>query len=193
MIKKHVLRTAVAVVLAVAGGLLLLQSSGCYSHTARFDASRLSTTRPALASAIKTIPALKVTLPIPPSAWESAPLKQTMMYSRQEWFGPSHHTGLGVVYVHMPLPMAADALVWLARQQYTSRPDGGKMVNQWTDAAGRSWFETAGKDYHARGYIISAGSSAWIAYCDYRTQFAPQPAELSIAEKTLDALRPIMH
>ncbi|HWB52654.1 MAG TPA: hypothetical protein VG722_00610 [Tepidisphaeraceae bacterium] len=191
MIRKHKFRAAAISFLACVGAFLLFQSSGCYSSAARFSAAGLPKRTIADSTKVHTIPALKVSLPTPPKAWSHMPLKQTAMYSQEEWYGPSTHTGLGVVYVHVPVPMPAGTLVWLAKKEYTSRPDGGKMTRQWTDSAGRNWFEAVSKTYHAKGYVIADGANAWIAYCGYKTNFAKQPTEVALAEHAMNALRPV--
>lgn len=189
---KSYLRASAITLAGLVGAVFLMQSSGCYSSSAgKFSAANLPTRSVAVAEKSKTIPALRVSIPKPPQAWQTGPLKQTAMYSQQEWYGPSHHTGLGVVFVHMPIPMPTSTLVWLAEKQYTQREDGGKMISQWTDPAGRNWFEAVSKTYHAKGYVIADGSNAWIAYCGYRTQFQKQDAEVAVAEQAMNALRPI--
>ena len=187
---KSFLRNAVLGLAVLAGAALVIQSSGCYSHSVSFNAAHLPARIVADTNSTRTIDLLKVSLPTPPAAWQKAPLKHTSMYSQEEWYGPSHHTGLGVVYVHMPLPMPTGTLVWLAKQQYAKHQDGGQMTKQWTDDAGRNWFEAVSKTYHATGYVIADGTDAWIAYCGYRTQFARQDDELALAQHSMDALRP---
>src|SRR5438105_6671 len=53
----------------------------------------------------------------PPQKWEALTPKHAMLYTDMQWRSPSKLTGVGVAYVHMPLPLPASALVWLAKQE----------------------------------------------------------------------------
>jgi len=55
---------------------------------------------------------LKVNL-ASPSGWLALPLQKNPLYTHQQWRSPSKRTGVGVTYVHMPLPLSTKTLVWL--------------------------------------------------------------------------------
>src|SRR5947209_9443412 len=42
-----------------------------------------------------------------PSHWTEMPPKATALYHHQQWKSPSGHTGVGIVYCHLPLPLSA--------------------------------------------------------------------------------------
>src|SRR5215217_2351785 len=105
---------------ARAGALLVLALAavGCQTtskvtnkrlieHQALIDFSGLAPAEP--------VEAVKVSCSLP-RQWEALPLKKTPLYSHQQWKSPSTHTGLGVVYVRLPLPINERMLLWLAKR-----------------------------------------------------------------------------
>jgi hypothetical protein len=133
---------------------------------------------------------LKVTVSTP-QKWEMLPTQKTPLYLHQQWRSPSRRTGVGVAYVRMPIPLAAKALVWLAKQEYTKKSNDGKLIAQWTDAAGREWIEAENNKYHVRGYAVVHGFDAWFVYCGYKTSKGPDPAELNLAVRCSETILPI--
>src|SRR5947207_5565478 len=101
--------------------LLFIASTGCQSsspvtnrrlieHQALIDFSGL---KPA-----EQVNAVRVSCALP-RQWEPMALKKTPIYSHQQWRSPSSHTGVGVVYVRLPLPLSEGMLLWLAKREYT--------------------------------------------------------------------------
>jgi hypothetical protein len=98
---------------------------------------------------------------------------------------------LGVAYVHLPIPVPASMIVWLAKQEYGKRGEEGQLLGEWTDQLGRPWFEAQNAKYHVRGYVITRGFDAWIIYCGYkRTDQPPSSAELGVASRALERVVP---
>lgn len=93
-----------------------------------------------------------------------------------------------MVYAHMPIPLPVSTLLWFAKQEYTKSNNGGKLLGQWTDNFGRSWFEAENNKYHVKGYAVVSGTDAWIVYSGYRMTMEQQPAEISLAERCQDTI-----
>ncbi len=71
-----------------------------------------------------------------PRSWELLPVQRGGLFTHRQWRSPSHATGVGVVHVHMPLPMSAKTLVWLGKTQYNAAaPPGKGAADAGTDAA----------------------------------------------------------
>ena len=190
---KVVLIAALSRPLWVTGLLaLVISTGGCRTnspttnrrlieHQALIDFSGLKPAEP--------IEALKVSCSVP-RQWESLPLKKTGLYAHQQWKSPSTHTGMGVVFVRLPLPLSERALLWLAKREYTKGSDDGKLIGQWTDDLGREWFEAQNNKYHVRGYAIVRGFSAWLVYFGSKTGYPPDVAELSLAARAVETFLP---
>jgi hypothetical protein len=173
--------------------LLLLAATGCQfqqgvfaerliQHQAMIDCSGLND--PQLIDSVKVNAAA-------PRTWKALDVKKTALYTDFQWRSPNKQTGLGVAYVHLPLPLTAPMIVWLARQEYLKRGDSGQVLGQWTDALGRPWFEAENAKYHIRGYVITKGFDAWIIYCGYkRTDEPPSAADLGLAARALETIVP---
>ena len=172
--------------------LLLAVSTGCTTnspvtnrrlieHQALIDFSGLKDAEP--------INAVKVSCALP-RQWEPMALKKTPLYSHQQWRSPSSHTGVGVVYVRLPLPLSEGMLLWLAKREYTKANEDGKVIGQWTDEVGRSWFEAENNKYHVRGYALVRGFNAWIVYFGSKTGYPPDMAELSLAARCVQTFIP---
>ena len=181
-----------AVPAAVLALLLLFISSGCSSsspvtnrrlieHQAFVDFSGLA---PA-----EQVSAVKVSCALP-RAWESMALKKTALYFHQQWRSPSGHTGVGVVYIRLPIPLTEGMLLWLAKREYTKANEDGKALGQWKDEVGREWFEAENNKYHVRGYALVRGFSAWIIYFGSKTGYPPDMAELSLAARCVETFVP---
>jgi len=125
-----------------------------------------------------------------PQKWEALSPKKTALYTDMQWRSPSKLTGVGVAYVHMPLPLPASAVVWLAKQEYCKKAGDGELIGQWTDALGRPWFEAQNVKYHLRGYVVTKGFDAWIIYCGYKREQPPSAAELGVAARSLETIVP---
>ena len=151
-------------------------------HQAMIDFSGLK--NPEVVESLKTLCA-------PPQEWQELGLQKTAMYTHQQWKSPSTFTGVGVAYVKMPLPLPARALVWLAKNEYAKKGPDGRIIGEWTDAAGRQWFEAENSRYHVRGYAITKGFEAWIIYCGYKVEHPLQPSEVSLAVRSAEAMIPM--
>lgn len=125
-----------------------------------------------------------------PDHWEPLPLKDTALYTHQQWRSPTITTGIGVAYIHTPLPLPASAILWFAKREYTKREDDGQALGQWTDAQGREWFEAENNKYHVRGYVVTHGFDAWIVYCGYKRAHPPSPRDISLAARSAETMLP---
>jgi hypothetical protein len=126
----------------------------------------------------------------PPANWDRLRVQKNLLYTHQQWRSPSHSTGVGVAYVRLPLPVSATTLVWFAKQEYSKQQSGGRLLSEWTDNLGRCWFEAENQKYHVRGYALCRGRDAWLVYCGYKVKAEPEPAELGLAARALDAVVP---
>lgn len=137
------------------------------------------------------VPKIK-TLISPPQSWEALAIRNTPLYSHQQWRSPSTHTGVGVVCAHLPLPLSVQTITWLAKQQYSRQSGGAEVLNEWTDEAGRSWFEAETDKYHVTGYIIVDGLTAWFVYFGYRVKYPPELGEISVAARSARTAVPLL-
>lgn len=179
-----------------AAGLLVLFSfaGGCQSgtqvssrrlieHQAFIDFSGLKKDE-AIASVQATIAS--------PRQWELMPLEANPLFTHQQWRSPSTHTGVGVILAHLPLPLNAKMVVWFAKQQYSRDQKDGKVLDEWVDSLGRSWFEAENEKYHLRGYVVVKGFEAWVVYFGYRTHYPPDVAEISLAARSAETAVPMI-
>jgi hypothetical protein len=131
----------------------------------------------------------------PPDLWDKLPAIKTILYTHQQWRSSDRHVGMGVAYIHMPLPFSAHTLIWFAKGQYSQSEKvsskGGRLIGQWDDALGRSWFEAENQTFHVKGYAIAHGFDAWIVYSGYRVQANPTPEQIELAEKGAESVAPI--
>ena len=127
-----------------------------------------------------------------PEHWEELPPKQTALYSHEQWRGPSTHTGVGILYAHLPIPLSPSAVVWIAKQEYAKKQSSGKVIGEWVDPLGRSWFEAEDEKYHIRGYVVTQGFSAWLIYFGYRTKYPPDLGEISQAARSAETAVPLV-
>src|SRR5579872_6694408 len=42
----------------------------------------------------------------PPREWDPLPLDSNVIYSHQQWRSPDRHVGMGVAYMHTPMPVS---------------------------------------------------------------------------------------
>ena len=129
--------------------------------------------------------ALKI-LASPPEDWPALKTYTGPLYTHQQWRSPSKATGVGVVYLKLPLPM--NPLVWFAKQEYTKKENNGRLIAEWTDSLGRRWFEAENNKYHAKGYAIVSGTDAWIVYSGYRVMMERNPEEVALAERCQESI-----
>jgi hypothetical protein len=127
-----------------------------------------------------------------PQKWEALAPKKTAIFTDQQWRSPSKMTGLGVAYIRLPIPLPANALVWIAKKEYAKRGEDGEVLAQWVDRLGRPWFEAQNPKYRVRGYVMTRGFEAWIVYCGYKRDEAqpPSAAELGVAARALETIVP---
>jgi hypothetical protein len=162
-------------------------SSRLAAHVAMVDQSDLG--------ADTVLPDLKVKAAIP-RGWEPMSSQSTALYEHEQWRSPSRMTGVGVVLIHLPFPMSAKALVWLAKTQYSRqnaadhKPDP-KVMGEWTDSVGREWFEGENEKYHIKGYVVTNGFDAWAVYSGYRLRGVKRADEINMAFRSMDSIVPL--
>ena len=62
-----------------------------------------------------------------PRSWQLLPPQTGAFYTHRQWRTANHSIAVGVVHLHMPLPMSAQTLVWLAKTKYG--PDADKKAD----------------------------------------------------------------
>lgn len=131
-----------------------------------------------------------------PEKWQPLPTSRTFLYTHQQYRAPSCNAGVGVAYVHTPIPLSADMLIWVAKNEYTKRESGskqgGKLVGEWSDSLGRHWFEAANARYHVKGYAMTHGTDAWIVYSGYRVNSKVTQKEIERAQTAADSVVPMI-
>jgi hypothetical protein len=176
---------ALVALLSAAGGCQFAQTvstARLIQHQAMVDPSGLKD--------IETVDLVKVHVAAP-KKWDVLPPKKATLYTDMQWRSPSRMTGVGVAYIHLPLPMSAQTIAWLAEKEYSKRSGDGKLIARWDDELGRPWFEAENTRYHVRGYIVTKGFEAWIIYCGYKREQPPSAAELGIAARSLETIMPV--
>jgi len=127
-----------------------------------------------------------------PQEWDPLPLDSNMLYSHQQWRSPDHHVGMGVAYMHTPIPFSPETLIWFAKNHYANSKDHtGRLLGQWTDSLGRCWFEAENARYHVRGYAMTHGNDAWMVYSGYRMKTNPPSTEILLAARGADSVAPL--
>jgi hypothetical protein len=131
-----------------------------------------------------------------PQGWDMMDADTSPLYYHEQWRSPTHATGVGVAWIHMPLPMSAKALVWFAKGQYSKmsakqHKADASMLGEWTDSVGREWFEGENEKYHVKGYIVTNGFDAWAVYSGYRLKCPPNAADINLAYRSMDSIVPL--
>jgi hypothetical protein len=125
-----------------------------------------------------------------PRTWQQLSTKKTSLYTDMQWRSPSGYTGVGVTHVRMPLPLTARMLIWFATAEFKKQGEDGRLLDQWTDGLGRTWFEASNSKYHVRGYVITRGFEAWVIYTGYKTARPPDAAEVGLAARSMETVVP---
>jgi hypothetical protein len=175
-----------AIGLVAAGGCQIgkqLESRRLIEHQALIDFSGLKSA--------ETIESLKVHAAVP-QAWEAMPPQKTALYTFGQWKSASGHTGVGVAYIRMPLPFNADTVLWFAKREYSKKAADGRIMGEWTDELGRSWFEAENNKYHVRGYALAQGFEAWIVFFGYKVNFPPDAGDIGLAARCADTFVPLV-
>jgi len=136
---------------------------------------------------------LDITCALPPG-WDQMHPEKNLLYSHRQWRSPDRHAGFGVAYFRTPIPLSASTIIWLAKNQYVkneSEDNSGRLIGQWTDTLGRSWFEAENSLYHVKGYAMTHGFDAWIVYSGYRVRTPPPPTQIDLAERAANSVAPI--
>ncbi len=135
-----------------------------------------------------------------PRSWDLLPTQGGGLFTHCQWRSPSHTTAVGVVHIHMPLPMSARTLVWLAKSRYNDAPKTdadhkvpggpGRLVREWSDPVGREWVEAENDRYRLRGYAVTCGFDAWVVYSGYKLKGLPNPVDIELAGRSMDSVVP---
>lgn len=126
-----------------------------------------------------------------PKTWERVGPIANALYSHTQWRSPSEHTAVGAAYIHLPLPLSADLMLYLAKLEYTKRANDGRIASRWTDALGREWFEAENDKYHVQGYALAQGFEGWFVYFGYKVTEPPDMSEISLAARSADSFVPM--
>lgn len=126
-----------------------------------------------------------------PQTWNREGPIDTALYNYAQWHSPSGHTAVGAARVHLPLPLSADVMVYLARLEYTKRSDDGRLLARWTDDLGRSWFAAENRLYHVQGYAVAQGFTGWFVYFGYKVRAPLEVSEIGQAARSLDTFVPL--
>ena len=115
------------------------------------------------------------------------------LYRHEQWRSPSTHTGVGVVYAYLPLPLSGkDGRLVCQSRNTRKQNEEGRVIAEWTDALGRSWFEAENEKYRVRGFVVTQGFQAWVVYFGYRVKFAPNIAEIGLASRATETVAPML-
>jgi hypothetical protein len=168
---------------------------GCQSgpiFDSQLAATQSELTRNGLDSA-QALPLVRAT-GATPSEWVKRPIENGAIYTHQQWLSPTGTTGVGVVYVHLPLPIGPTAILWLAEQHFAAMPgQKGHIVGEWIDPLGRNWFTAVNPQTNVCGYILTEGAAAWIVYFGYKLDRGFHPAEMSVAARSVTTIIPLTH
>jgi hypothetical protein len=136
-------------------------------------------------------PELNVTCAVP-NQWDRLRESRNLFYAHQQWRSPDRHAGMGVAYMHTPVAMSPQTIIWFAKSQYSNeaKSENGRLLGEWSDSLGRSWFEAENNEYHVRGYAMTRGCDAWIVYSGYRVKAMPPEDEIALGEKAAESVAP---
>ncbi len=152
-------------------------------HQAMIDFSGLKAADAVATQAVKAAGSV-------PTSWRAVPAHKTSLYTHLQWRSPSAHTAMGVIHIHLPLPLGGKAVTWLAKQEYARRASDGKVLAEWDDDLGRHWLEGENAKYHLRGYVITRGFDGWAVYLGYKITEPPEMSEISLASRATDTFVP---
>lgn len=176
-----------AVLVALAGGCQVgpapVSNRTLIAHLPGVDFAGLKT--------MEHVDSVNVSMSIP-DKWTPIKTQRTPLFTNQQWKSPGGYTGVGVVYVHLPFPLSANTLLWLAKVEYSKKSPSGKALNSWTDSLGRPWFEAENEKYHIRGYALTDGLNGWIVYEGYNHTRPLDVAELVVAGQSIDTAIPMV-
>ena len=79
----------------------------------------------------------------------------------------------------------------LAKLKYGSRSEDGRVIAQWNDVLGRSWFEAENAKYHLQGYAVAQGFDGWVVYFGYKIHAPLEMSEISLAARSADSFVPL--
>jgi hypothetical protein len=108
-----------------------------------------------------------------------------------QWRSPSKTVAVGVTAIRMPLPLSSKMLLWFAQREYAKRASDAKLLSNWTDDAGRQWFEAETVDYHIRGFLLTRGFEGWVFYTGFKVRKAPDDRELAVGARAVDTFAPM--
>jgi len=134
---------------------------------------------------------LKSTAAVPRSWEQVGPIKNAL-FTHTQWRSPSGHTAVGAAYIHLPLPLSADMMLFLAQCEYAKRSNDGRLASRWTDALGRDWFVAENEKYHVQGYAVAQGFEGWFVYFGYKVTEPPDMSEISLAARSADSFIPLV-
>jgi hypothetical protein len=157
---------------------------GLLNHQAMIDFSGLKS--------VEQVDVVKVQA-APPQRWTPQAVKRGPMYTDMQWRSPSGTAAVGAAHVRMPLPLGPRTLLWFAKGQYAKQSDDGRIIGQWVDRLGRSWFEAENNKYHVRGFIVTKGFEAWIVYTGYKTTVPTDISELALGARAMETIVPLPH
>ena len=144
---------------------------------------------------IQSVPGVHATC-APPRGWRRLEADETFLYTHQQWRSPARNAGMGVAYIHTPIPLSGKMLVWFAKAEYLKHNNGGasegRLINEWTDPLGRSWFEAENARYHVKGFAMTRGTDAWIVYSGWRVRDKPSDADIELGARAADSVVPLM-
>jgi hypothetical protein len=138
---------------------------------------------------------LKVNAAVPRTWEQVGPNKHSIpgfSVTHTQWRSPSVHTAVGAAHIGMPLPFSADLLLFLAKQQYTSRSTDGRIIAEWKDELGRSWLEAENNKYHVQGYALAQGFEGWFVYFGYKNDQPPEMSEITLAARSVETFVPLV-
>jgi hypothetical protein len=138
----------------------------------------------------RSTPELKMRGIALPASWKAEAEKHADTHTDAEWQAPSGHTVFGAVYIHVPPLVGGKSLVKQVKKNYVKRQPGGKMTQQWTDAADRNWFEVDATGTHTKGFVITHGHHAWFVYYRYATGNDSAQDEIKIADDAINHVEP---
>lgn len=180
--------------LAAAAIVILIAAVGCagqgprspiarrlVAHQSQIDSSGLGP--------IEAIAACNV-VGATPAQWIPVKVQKSVVYTHRQWKSANGHTGLGVAFIRMPLPLGEQAVLWFAKREYTKKREDGRLLNEWVDGLGRHWFEAQNERYHVRGYAICRGFGAWVVYYGHKRAFSPEEADIALAARAAETMVP---
>jgi hypothetical protein len=138
----------------------------------------------------RSTPELKIQGIALPASWGEEPEKHGDTHTDAEWQSPTHHTVFGAVYIDAPPMVPGKSIEKDVKKNYVKRQPDGHITSEWTDSAGRNWFQVDASGTHTKAFVIAHGHRAWFVYYRYDNSGPSPRHEVDVADHAINEVQP---